>query len=152
MLWCQFVKTDLELSQPKYLATSKGKDECFSLAHARMRRHSSVLLKSTSPAGFITHLTALAAADKRIFLKIDLRFLFVGLVVLHINRGKRRKEKKMVKGLRSDSALPVRRTALWSLQLASVKSVRTSFASLARMLTVKRASQNHIQWKRWRPP
>jgi len=75
-----------------------------------------------------------------------------GQAVLHINQERRRKEKKMAKGLRSDSALPVRRTALWSLPLASVRSVKTSSASLARMRTAKRESQSRTQWKKWRPP
>ena len=97
-------------------------------------------------------MTALTAVDEGIILKIDLGFLFSGQAVLHINHERRRKEKKMVKGLQSDSALPVRRTALWSLQLASVKSARTSSASLARMRTAKHESQSHTQWKKWRPP
>ena len=59
---------------------------------------------------------------------------------------------KMGKGLQSDCALPVRRTAHWSLPSASVRSARTSSAKIARMRTVKRESQSCTQWKKWRPP
>ena len=59
---------------------------------------------------------------------------------------------KMVKGLQSDFAQPVRRMAPWCLQLASVKSVRTSSAKIARMRTVRPESQSLTQWKRWPPP
>ena len=90
--------------------------------------------------------------DREITIKIDLAFLFLGLVDLHINQERRRKEMKMVKGLRFDCAQPARRMAHWSLPLASVKSARTSYVRIARMRTVKQESQSRTPWKRWRPP
>merc|ERR1712130_340779 len=53
-----------------------------------------------------------------------------GGVPIHIKRERRRKLKEMVEGLQSDCALPLMRTALWSLPLTSVKSEKTSSARI----------------------
>ena len=58
----------------------------------------------------------------------------------------------MEKGLQSDCALPARKMAPWSLPLASVKSAKTSSASLARMHTVRLELQNRTPWKMWPLP